>query len=521
MLAIQDINDINKNKDKTEYIKLSKATNKKGSVHYLLTDTFVEIREENGKKIMVEKGKKTEVKIVDSKNKTVAGKVEKETASTSEKKKQEEKKGSSTTKAPEEKAYINIVLKKNGKAECSSKKVTTGTNEVIINEPDNYRITSETDVWHGGIKVNLKNTEEAELRFEDVNISYNKGNIIQLIDESDKTDRSFIETEVTGETMAQIIAENSVSVENLSDRDSAPNVDITFPTGTSSKFESSSKLTTGVLYNESKLTIKGNGKASFYAYADTNNVISSSKAITVKNVELYLESAGAGMAKDLQSGGARGIHSFGKVNVESGSLSINSNGDAIRCDSFNMTGGSAKVVSSACDGIDADDAVLVEGGNLKVYALDKTGIKVRRVNNEDLKDDEIERAKAAGKTPSISEQFLKKCLREGKDDGFRINGGTVRVECKKVSTPRDTKQKVIICKSSRKKDGSEEDFKKPLKWQIGSLASSEDMCIKFLYSSSKVTAKDYDIKTNDSNMVPTWNWNKNVGTVNLRAKSES
>ncbi|MBR3737558.1 MAG: hypothetical protein IKN26_02355, partial [Eubacterium sp.] len=281
MLAIQDINDINKNKDKTEYIKLSKATNKKGSVHYLLTDTFVEIREENGKKIMVEKGKKIEVKIVDSKNKTVAGKVEKETASTSEKKKQEEKKGSSTTKAPEEKAYINIVLKKNGKAECSSKKVKTNTYEVIINEPDNYRITSETDVWHGGIKVNLKNTEEAELRFEDVNISYNKGNIIQLIDESDKTDRSFIETEVTGETMAQIIAENSVSVESLSDRDSAPNVDITFPTGTSSKFESSAKLTTGVLYNESKLTIKGNGKASFYAYADTNNVISSSKAITV------------------------------------------------------------------------------------------------------------------------------------------------------------------------------------------------------------------------------------------------
>ena len=515
MIAIQDVGDANKNGNKTEYLKLTKKTNEKGSVHYLLTDEVVEVKKENGKTVVVDKGKKTEVKTVDSKNKTVADKTKKDTASDKEKKQQDEKKDSTTSSnTPEEKAYINIVLKKNGKASCSSSKVEIKTNEVIINEPDDYKITSETDEWHGGIKVKLKNTEEAELRFEDVNISYNKGNIIQLIDESDTSDRSFIETEVTGETMAQIIAENSVSVENLSDRESAPNVSLTFPTGTSSKFESSAKLTTGVIYNESKLTIKGNGKASLVAHADTNNVISSSKSITVKNLNLYLESAGAGISQGFSHGGARGIHSFGKVNVESGTLSINTNGDAIRCDSFKMTGGSANVVSSACDGIDADDAVLIEGGSLKVKALDKTGIKVRRVNIQDI----IDSYEAAGE--SVSAKLKKDGIRADKEDGFRINGGTVRAECKKTSTPRDTKQKVIICKSSRKKDGSEEDTKKPLKWQIGSLASSENMCIKFLYSSSKVTNKEYTITTNDSKMVPTWNWNKNVGTVNLRAKSE-
>ena len=515
MLAIMDVNDANKNGNKTEYLKLTKKTNEKGSVHYLLTDEVVDIKKENGKTVVVEDGKKTEVKKVDSKNKTVAQKTKKDTASNDEKKKQETKKDSTTTtKAPEEKAYVNIVLKKNGKASCSSSKVEINTNEVIINEPDAYRITSETDEWHGGIKVKLKNTEEAELRFEDVDISYNKGNIVQLIDESDTSDRSFIETEVTGETMTAIIAENSVSIENLSDRESAPNVDLTFPTGTKSTFKSSAKLTTGVIYNESKLTIKGNGKASFYASADTNNVISSSKSITVKNLDLYLESAGAGMSQGFSHGGARGIHSFGKVNIESGSLSINSNGDAIRCDSFKMTGGNANIISSACDGIDADDSVLVEGGTLKVKALDKTGIKVRRVNIQDI----VDSYEAAGET--VSAKLKKNGIRADKDDGFKINGGTVRAECKKTSTPRNTAQKVIICKSSRKKDGSEEDTKKPLKWQIGSLASSEDMCIKFLYSSSKVTAKEYSITTNDSKMVPTWNWNKNVGTVNLRAKSE-
>ena len=38
---------------------------------------------------------------------------------------------------------------------------------------------------------------------------------------------------------------------------SAPNVSLTFPTGTSSSFESSANVKTGVIYNESKLEIKG------------------------------------------------------------------------------------------------------------------------------------------------------------------------------------------------------------------------------------------------------------------------
>lgn len=517
MLAIQDVSDANKNGNKTEFLKLTKKTNKKGSTHYLLTDEVIKIEEENGKKVAVENGKKTVVEIIDAKNKKVADKTEKDTASTDEKKKIEEKqeeekkeegKGSESS-TEEEKAFINIVLKKNGAALCSSNNVETNTNEVVINEPGSYRITSETDTWHGGIKVKLKNTEEAELRFEDVNISYNRGNIIQLIDESDTSNRDFIEVEATAGTKADN------AIEELSDRTAAPNVDLTFPTGTKSQFENTANVYTGVIYNESKLTIKGNGKAAFKAAVNANNVISTSKSITVKNVELTLETAAAGVTSN--HGGNKGIFSYGKVNIESGSLSINSNGDGIRCDEYNQLGGSVDIVSSACDGIDADDGVFISAGTLKVKALEKTSLKVRRVNNQDTLDDYIKQG------IKVSESFKKDCIREGKNDGFQINGGTVRCESYKVSTPRKSKQKIIICKASKKKKGNDDESKKPVddeskkpvKWKIEGVASSENSTVKFLYSSSSVTNKEYKILADGKEKETTWKWADNVGVAKV------
>ena len=498
MVAIQDIGDANKNGNKTEYLKLSKKTNKKGSVHYLLTDEVVEVKKENGKTVVVDKGKKTEVKIVDANNKTVADKTKKDSSTDKDK-----KKDGSSSNTTEEKAYINIILKKNGKASCASSKVETNSNEVVINEPDDYKITSETSEWHGVIKVLLKNTEEAELRFENVNISYNKGNIIQLIDESDESDRSFIEAEATAGTAADD------AIEELADRDSAPNIDITFPTGTKSSFESSANIYTGVLYNEAKLTIKGNGKASFKSTTNADNVISSSKSITVKNVDLYLESAAAGVIDRL--GGAKGIYSYSKVKVESGNLSINSNGDAIRCDSFVMEGGNANLISSACDGIDSDDSVYIEGGVLKVFALEKTAIKVRRVNNQDRYDSLI----AAGEKEESLKPLKKNCLRDGKDDGFAINGGMVATESYKTSTPRNSKQRVVICKATKKVKGSNDESKKAVKWKISGLASSKSSCIKFLYSSAAVAKKEYKITVDGSSKETIWNWADNVGVAKV------
>ena len=518
IIAIQDINDINKNNNKTEFIKLTKQTNDKGSVHYLLTNEVIEIKEEKGKKVAVEDGKKTEVKKVDSSNKTVAKKTEKDTASTSEKKDIDKKQSttkkggdssggnssggnSSGSQTSEEKTYMNIVLKKNGKASSSASGVECNQNEVIINNPGDYKITSETDEWHGGIKVKLKNDEEAELRFEDVNISYNKGNIIQLIDESDNTDRSFIEAEATAGTVADD------AIEELSERTSAPNVSLSFPTGTTSTFENTANVYTGVIYNEAKLTFKGNGKVNLKAAVNSNNVISSSKAITIKNVSMYLETAAAGITSKL--GGAKGIFSYGKVNLESGTLTINSNGDAIRCDEYNQSGGTANIVSSACDGIDADDLITISGGTIKVKAYEKTSLKVRRVNNQDRL--EAEEAKGG----SVASSFRKFCIREGKTDGFEINGGTVICESYKVSTPRKSKQKVIICKASKLVKGSAEESKKAVKWKIDGVASSEGSSVKYFYSSSSVTQKNYKILADGNEKETTWKWADNVGVAKV------
>ena len=519
IIALRDVNDINKNKNTTEYLKLTKKTNEKGSVHYLLTDEILEIKEENGKTVAVDKktNKKTVVEKVDSTNDKVKKTVEKDTANETEKKeiekKQEEEKKTDNEKtndssktdeptaASEEKEYISIVLKKNGKSESSLASVETNTNEVVINDAGDYKITSETDTWHGVIKLKLKNTEEAELRFEDVDISYNKGSIIQLIDESDTSDRSFIEAEATVGT----IADNAI--EALSDRDSAPNVDLTFPTGTKSSFENSANAYTGVLYNEAKLTIKGNGKATFKAVSNSNHAIASSKSITIKNVELLLQSASYDVPKGI--GGAKGIYSYNKVNVESGKLTVQSNGDAVRCDSFYQEGGTVNLTSSACDGIDADDAIYIRGGNTKIVALEKTSLKVRRVNNQDTADAYI----AAGKT--VSDSFKKNCLRSGKDDGFAISGGTVSTESYKVSTPRKSSQKVIICKASKQVKGSEEEVKKAVKWEIGGLASTKNKSIKFFYSASNVKQKEYSIIVDGDEKAPVWTWSDNVGVAKI------
>ncbi len=516
MIAIKDINDANGNNNRDEFLKMTKKTNEKGSVHYLLTDEVVEVKKQQGKTLVVQNGKTIVVKKVDSKNKTVKNKTEKDTAANSEKKaiekKQEEEKKKEDKKKqdskkenetanPDDKVYTDIVLKKNGKAECSSKNVSLSTNEVLISAPGDYKFTSQTDTWHGSIKVKLKNDEEAELRFEDVDISYNSGNIIQLIDESENTDRSFIEVEAAAGTVADD------AIEELSDRESAPNVSLSFPTGTKSTFENSANVYTGVIYNESKLTIKGNGKATFKAAVNANNVISSSKSITIKNVDLHLETAAAGVTSKI--GGAKGIFSYGKVNVESGSLSIYSNGDGIRCDEYNQTGGSASIVSSACDGIDADDLILIGGGTTKVKALEKTSLKVRRVNNQDR----LESLQAQGQ--NVSGSFKKNCIRDGKNDGFKVNGGKVSCESYKVSTPRNTSQKVIICKASKQTKGNDDESKKPVKWKISGVASSDNECIKFFYSSSSVSKNDYKVTVNGSEKETTWKWNGNVGVAKV------
>lgn len=371
---------------------------------------------------------------------------------------------------------ISIELLKNGTAKCNSSNVTikpasgTKAGVVYIDKGGDYLVTSSTDSWHGQIVIRLKNTESASVRFEDVTISNNLANVIKIIDTSISGERSFIETETSTGTTADDALRDEIK--EISKQNSAPNVSLSFPTGTSSSFTTSANSYSGVIYNESKLTIKGNGSLKVAATKNANNAICSTKSVTIKNVSLSLSTDSAG------SGAGRGIFSFSKVYLESGKLTINTDGDGIRCESFNMTGGSAGITSRSSDGVDADDAIILSGGTVNSMAVKKSCYKVRRVNNTEN-----------GLTADG--------IRAGKNDTFAINGGNVTGESKNITTVQPaSKQPSITCRSV--KAASTTEAKRALKFTIKSgsttVKSSTTECIKFIYSSPSLsTSKSYTV----------------------------
>lgn len=348
---------------------------------------------------------------------------------------------SSATAAQSKNESVKIVLEENRRASCSSKNVEIESGIVTIKKGGNYRISSSTKVWHGQIVLKLKETESAEIAFENVTISNDSKNILRIINTSNTSDRSFIEAETEPDT------KEDNKIEEIADYENAPKVSISFPQGTSSSFTTSANSVTGIIYNESKLTIKGRGSVSISGGSkNANNCICSTK----------------------------GIFSYSKVNLESGKLTIRSNGDGIRCDSFNATGGILDLKSSACDGIDADDQIIISDGDIKSIALKKYSFKVRRVNNTFEKN---------GNKP----------VRSGKNDCFRIDGGTVWGESKKItylnpsfqSDSKGSKQASIIAKMIKK--NSTADSKEANQISIGEVnKTSINKCTKFLYSSSKI-----------------------------------
>ena len=244
-----------------------------------------------------------------------------------------------------------------------------------------------------------------------------------------------------------------------------------------------------MLYNESKLTIKGNGKVTFESKKNRNNAIASTKSVSFKNVDATLITPANESTSALSS--ARGIFCYSKVNVESGNLTIKSNGDAIRCEEFNSADGTTNIKSSASDGIDADDAINITGGKVTVEALQKSCLKVRRVNNQEKLDE--------GKTGVKANDGINK-----PDHTFKIDGGTVVAMGKNITTLKSvksgqttSKQASIVCKSVKAK-GSEA-AKKAINFSIkgsGVNASSGAKCIKYLYSSPSVdSSKEYTVSS--------------------------
>lgn len=372
---------------------------------------------------------------------------------------------------------FDIVLEKNSKALFNPANVSLSNGQLVISKPGDYVITQNTgsEKWHGQIIVKLNSAEKAELKFENVNISNTTKNIIQILDNSITSNRDFLEAEsAVGSPLEDVL--QSV----IDDDGNAPDVSLSFPEGTKSSFETSANSITGVLYNESKLTIKGNGSATFASTKNANNCICSTKSITIKNINaLNLTTAQNTNTSSLGSstGSAKGIYSYSKVTLESGKLVIKSNGDAIRCAKFHMKNGTADIQSSACDAIDTDDSITIDGGKITALAYEKYSFKVRRVNNS-------ENLKTGSR------------VRAGKGDGFRINGGTVIGESKKISSLvknyqsnfTGSGQASVTAKIVKQNAGTADaqgESKVPAIISIGSW-KSVGKCTKYLYSSPKV-----------------------------------
>lgn len=386
---------------------------------------------------------------------------------------------------------ININLTKNGNAQCSSSNVTVDAPNgletqgiVYIEKGGEYVITSSTDTWHGQIVIKLANTESANIRFENVNITTTKANAIKILDTNITAERTFIEADAPSNSTGDTDNALRDEMKQVAKQQKAPNVDLSFPTGTASSFQTSSNSLSGAIYNESKLTIKGNGNVNITTTTNRNNTICSTKSVTFKNVNATLTTPGYGSTASLSS--ARGIFTFSKVYVESGKLTIHSNGDGIRCEEFNSSGGTTTINSSACDGIDADDTISISGGTVKSTALEKSAFKVRRVNNQ-------EALSKGDKTIKPDDGIVKA------NHTFKIDGGTVIGEGKNMTSPKKraqiqslSSQPAIYCKST--KSATSEVAKISLSYTIkhGStaIASSSAECIKFLYSSPNINTKD-------------------------------
>lgn len=505
IIALLDVTDVDKDGDKEEYFQVLSQIDIQDNL-FIKLDT-----DENGNLINVtveqEEDGTTAVVQQDGKKVTVA----------------QDKPNSSSTASGNDtnasKRENHIILGKNSTAKTTAKSgVSISEGLVKITEAKNYVVTSDTKEWHGRIVVTLPNTAECEIRFENVNISYNKGNILQIQDSSIETERTFLETEVEAtDSMDDAI------IKQIAESNMAPNVDLVFPTGTSSTFHSTANSYTGVIYNESKLTLKGNGSLTVESRTNADNCLCSTKSVTIKNLTLDMTTAANTSTHKLAaaSGSAKGIFSYGKVTIESGNVNIKTNGDAIRCDDFYCKGGVASIVSSACDAVDTDDRIHISGGNITCIALEKSAYKVRRVNNT---------------VNGVEDTNLIVRLDENKQirDYFKITAGTVVGESKKLTEVTIADQANILAKikkitSAPSTDGamSADDSSRrqiiTIKNSSGALVkSSQNKCTKFLYSSYSLSEKEKYTAVGDSNTTPAEvDWGTKIGEAKIYPQDSS
>mgnify|MGYP002508471805 FL=1 len=273
--------------------------------------------------------------------------------------------------------YTAIVLKKNGKIACDASNVTvsgsaaTGGVEIVVDgagEHSKYYVTSETDTFYGQMEFRFHIDEDVEVKFNDVRLNADKKTALKFTDADREKDKENDGEEIgTGGSIG-----SGVEV-------AAPKVELSFTGSNSFKANGSGK--NGTIYSECKLAIKGHGSAAIDGGQNLSGICST-ESMSIKNATLNITSA----AK-------QGISCDRKVTVNGGAtINISSKGDGIHCnkflyDGYNKTDGKSTITINSlydfdcADGIDTDDYIIINGGDLFITALSdmKYALKVRKV----------------------------------------------------------------------------------------------------------------------------------------------
>ncbi|MDE6862839.1 MAG: carbohydrate-binding domain-containing protein [Eubacterium sp.] len=406
IIALQDALDLDNDKDVTEYFKATTTADSANNLFIRLdkddkgnlVNVTVETKKEGNKTI-------TQVKTNDGKTQTVNKSTEtknlneyhppKKPGETTTKKQDE-----TTTKKPSDENptkpsggddnpttsnpdpdptvdYTAIVLKKNGEIACDASNVTvsgsaaTGGIEVVVEgagEHSKYYVTSETDTFYGQMEFRFHIDEDVEVKFYDVTLNADKKTALKFTDADREKDKENDGEEIgTGGSIG-----SGVEV-------AAPKVELSFTGKNSFKANGSGK--NGTIYSECKLAIKGHGSATIDGGQNLSGICST-ESMSIKNATLNITSA----AK-------QGISCDRKVTVNGGAtININSKGDGIHCNKFlyngyNTTDGKSTITINSlytfdcADGIDTDDYIIINGGDLFITALSeyKYALKVRKV----------------------------------------------------------------------------------------------------------------------------------------------
>lgn len=406
IIALQDALDLDNDKDVTEYFKATTTADSANNLFIRLdkddkgnlVNVTVETKKEGNKTI-------TQVKTNDGKTQTVNKSTEtknlneyhppKKPGETTTKQQDE-----TTTKKPSDENptkpsggddnpatpnpdpeptvdYTAIVLKKNGEIACDASNVTvsgsaaTGGIEVVVEgagDHSKYYVTSETDTFYGQMEFRFHIDEDVEVKFYDVTLNADKKTALKFTDADREKDKENDGEEIgTGGSIG-----SGVEV-------AAPKVELSFTGKNSFKANGSGK--NGTIYSECKLAIKGHGSATIDGGQNLSGICST-ESMSIKNATLNITSA----AK-------QGISCDRKVTVNGGAtININSKGDGIHCNKFlyngyNTTDGKSTITINSlytfdcADGIDTDDYIIINGGDLFITALSdmKYALKVRKV----------------------------------------------------------------------------------------------------------------------------------------------